>query len=867
MGLRETLSISLQLAIAVCCTAGPSAARPQVQSESDLEFFESKVRPLLVDRCYECHASTSKRVKGDFKLDTYDDLLRGGEEGGVVVPGDPESSRLIHAVRYDGDLKMPPKTELAKAELATLEDWVRRGLPMPRAAPESARPAVPHWAFQPISNPEPPLVRDAAWCSNDIDRFILAGLEASELRPASRADRATLLRRLSLDLIGLPPSPSELARFQGDASPDAWEREVDRLLASPHYGERWGRAWLDLARYSDSNGLDENLAMGTAWRYRDWVVRALNDDLPYDRFLTWQLAGDLLPEPVETQAMRDQLIATGFLVLGPKMLAEQDKEKLALDVVDEQMDVAFRTFQGLTMGCARCHDHKFDPISQRDYTAVAGIFSSTASMANLGFVSRWSERQLAPKAQIQTRLEAEAQRDKAKQALEELRARAADSLLLRWTTDTAAYLLAATSAAQSAVIVEAEDFSRGNLIRDDSTYGSPASVIARQGSGGLQFAEYDLTFQAQGRQVLEVRMAAEESRPMRVLLDGAVVFESALAEKTGSWKLDGQRWFRVGVLDARSGRNVLRLERDGSVPHLDQLLLYPESRPGEGAGWPVEGNALASGLEPALLRAWTIRLESAEHKQDPIFGLWTRFALLPAAEFESRAGALTAELREARDDKRFEQNPLVIRLLDGAPPTSLSELAGRYQVLISAVDAQWRELHAKDPKAERVPGEGAEALRLLVHGKESPFHLAASEMEPLVPAATRTEIVALRNAFEASERALPPEIDTALGVADEAKIAGLPLMKRGNHLDKSPQPVARGVPASIATRLDSPKIPDEHSGRLELAQWMLDPEHPLTSRVAVNRLWQGHFGSGLVRSSSNFGLRGDQPSNPELLDW
>ncbi len=871
----RSFGLSILAAIPLCGLAYPQdPADAPAFSAADLDFFEAKIRPLLIDNCFECHASTSKKIKGEFKLDSYADLMHGGRSGVVVVPGDVEASALIAALRYEGEVQMPPSAKLEDANIALIEEWVRRKLPMPDAsspvndaAAKKKELALAHWAFQPLGDAQPPAVKDSAWCANGIDRFVLARLEALGIPAPKRADRATLLRRLSFDLTGLPPTPEEIDRFAADGTSGAWEREVDRLLASPHYGERWGRAWLDLARYSDSNGLDENLAMSTAFRYRDWVVRALNADLSYDRFLTWQLAGDLLPQPENHEQLRDQLIATGFLVLGPKMLAEQDKEKLAFDVVDEQIDVAFRTFQGLTLGCARCHDHKFDPIAQREYTAVAGMFKSTATMANMGFVSRWNERELASKAEIEARHAAQAAVAEAKSALEKLRSTADDALHTRWIAQTDAYLLAATAAGGGAVIVEAEEQSRGNLIRDDSTYATKDVVIARTGSGGLQFSEYDLTFAAGGRQVLEVRMAAEEKRPMRVLLDGVVVFESALNESTGSWKLDGQRWFKVGALEVRSGRNVLRLERDGSVPHLDQLLLYPASDSSDGPGWPVENNPWAAGLAPALVRAWAVRLETAQHSADPVFGLWSRFAALDASAFEPRAKALVQTLREEQAAGKFTQNPLVLRLLDGLEPQSPRELAGRYQTLFSSVDADWRELRAKDPKAERLPGDGAEELRKLIHADGGLFHLSAGELEPLYPEASRAELVAARGALEAREHAMPPALETAPGVRDAEQIAGIPLMRRGNHLDKSADSVPRGVLGQVASKLESPSIPEQESGRLQLAQWMLDPEHPLTSRVMVNRLWQGHFGFGIVRTASNFGLRGDTPSHPELLDW
>ncbi len=873
MDTYRPISRLLALVAALACGATANAqaiSRQPTFEAADLEFFESKIRPILIDNCFECHSASSVRVKGDFKLDTYSDLMHGGRSGPAILLGDTNQSPFLTALRYEGEVQMPPSAKLDDSTIALFTEWVRRGTPMPEAGSAVARAEVmggkladSHWAFQPLASDAPPNVANPSWCSNDIDRFILARLEAEGIAPPPRSDRATLLRRLSFDLTGLPPSAEDVDRFVRAVGADAWEREIDRLLASPHYGERWGRAWLDLARYSDSNGLDENLAMSTAYNYRDWVVRALNADLGYDRFLTLQLAGDLLPEPADEQALRDQLIATGFLVLGPKMLAEQDKEKLALDVVDEQIDVAFRTFQGLTLGCSRCHDHKFDPLSQRDYTAVAGMFKSSATMANLAFVSRWNERQLAPKSRIEARAAAAAEIAEAKVSLGKLRSTASDALLAKSIAQIDAYLLAAEASARDVVVIEAEAHDRGNLIRDDSTYGTSDVVVARTGNAGLQFAEYDLKFVAGPRPTLEVRMAAEEKRPVRVLLDGALVFEAALGEVTGSWRVDGQRWFAIGVLDVRPGGSVLRLERDGPMPHLDQLLLAPEPKAHADAEY--AGSALA----PALVRPWAVRLAQSAGHGDPVFGLWTRFAALKGADFAPRAAQLSAKLRAERDagELATKTNALVASLLDGEPPASLRELASRYQTLFSSIDAQWRELHKKEPGAERLQGDSAEELRRVVRGKGSLFESGAGGLEPHFPDETRAELALAKERVATLEAQLPAPFDTAPGVRDEAAIADIPLMRRGNHLDKEAMSVPRGVPERIARDVVAPRIPEDASGRLELAQWMVDPAHPLTARVAVNRLWQGHFSFGLSRSASNFGLRGEAPTHPELLDW
>ncbi|HCN29485.1 MAG TPA: hypothetical protein DIT64_12195, partial [Verrucomicrobiales bacterium] len=353
--------LALPLAAAV-----PALAEP---SERDVEFFEKKVRPILVERCYECHSAESGKSKGGLTLDSQPAILQGGDNGPALVAGDPGNSLLIEAVRYQKrELQMPPKSPLPAAELRVLEEWVARGAPDPRTEPVASavkpRPVDieqgrRHWAFQPVADVPTPKG------GHPIDVFLSAKLAEKGLDFAAPADAHTFLRRATYDLTGLPPTPEETAAFTAAhaSDPDRATRQlIDRLLASPHYGEKWGRHWLDVARYADSNGLDENIALGTAWRYRDYVVRAFNEDKPFDRFLTEQLAGDLLP--ARTLAERhEHATATAFLNLGAKVLAEPDKEKLAMDVIDEQLDTFGRAFLGMTLGCVRCHDHKFDPVT------------------------------------------------------------------------------------------------------------------------------------------------------------------------------------------------------------------------------------------------------------------------------------------------------------------------------------------------------------------------------------------------------------------------------------------------------------------------------------------------------------------------
>ncbi len=370
--------------------ASPLHAEPP--TAEGVEFFEKNIRPLLVEHCYSCHSERESKREGGLLLDSRAGWSVGGDKGPAIVASDLDASLLIRAVRYtDADLQMPPEKPLSKEQLVLLERWVAMGAPDPRdeATVENVRRGNPsdpiagrdHWAFRPLmeESKQPPAVKAADWPRSPIDTFIMAKLEENNLQPADDADRRTLLRRVYFQLIGLPPTPEQVAAFLNDNEPDAYERLVDQLLNSPQFGQRWGRHWLDLARYADSNGLDENFLFREAWRYRNWVIDAVNADMPYDQFLTEQIAGDLLPH--ESVEQRDrQRIASGFLEIGPKVLLGNDPNQRRMDVADEQLDTIGKTVLGQTLGCARCHDHKFDPVPTADYYALAGILTSTSVM-------------------------------------------------------------------------------------------------------------------------------------------------------------------------------------------------------------------------------------------------------------------------------------------------------------------------------------------------------------------------------------------------------------------------------------------------------------------------------------------------------
>ena len=428
-GVMLGILAACQLPSAVSVAAEPDAA--------DVEFFEKKIRPVLIEHCLKCHSrEAGEKLKGGLALDTREGVLKGGETGPAVVPGNLEKSLLIRAVRYtDANLQMPPKNQkLSAQQIADLETWVRMGAPDPRTGkqlaggPPLSDPAKvrDHWAFKPVKKPAVPAVKNSAWVKLPVDAFVLAKLEAKGMTPSPAADKATLLRRVTYDLTGLPPSAAEVERFVADASPQAFERVVEGLLKSPQYGERWGRHWLDVARYADTKGYlagDEQRRFAFSYTYRDYVIRAFNEDLPFDRFVTEQLAADLLPLGEDKRP----LAALGFLTLGRRFLNNPH------DIIDDRIDVVTRGLMGLTVQCARCHDHKYDPVTAKDYYGLYGVFASSHEPAEKPLLGATAapkdyEAYLAEKKKREGELE-DFRAAELRKALGELRKRAGEYLL------------------------------------------------------------------------------------------------------------------------------------------------------------------------------------------------------------------------------------------------------------------------------------------------------------------------------------------------------------------------------------------------------------------------------------------------------
>ena len=665
-----------------------------VRGQDDgVAFFEKHVRPLLIDHCYDCHSAEER--SGGLRVDARDFLLAGGDSGPAVVPGHAGDSLLLEAVRYSNPaLQMPPEERLSDAQIRILEQWIDRGLPDPRtAAPEDLQtPSVSSedvrdfWSLQPVAAPPIPMVRDERWVQTPIDAFVLQRLEAVGLQPAPAADPRTLIRRVTLDLTGLLPTPEQVDAFVRDPSDRAWESLVSRLLASPQYGERWGRHWLDVARYADSNGLDENIAFGHAWRYRDYVMESFRTNKPFDRFLTEQLAGDLLPD-----ADQETLTATGFLQLGAKVLAEPDREKLVMDTIDEQIDVTGKVFLGLTLGCARCHDHKFDPLTQADYYALAAIFRSTRTFA---------EKQ----------------------------------------------------------------------------------------QGAIRFW-YEHSF------------ATEEERERMKPVDQAIAEKKAAAAR---YKSDAMTALRKSA--RRQAADYLAAAV--SVDPDDPLSRF-------------ETVARDFGVHPRILHHCRTHLHY--HRYDPVFAPW---------------------------DRLREQGPDAVR--------------SHYAALFSRVDAAWKARRQKTPDAAALDDPFLESVRKAL---EDPAGFLAVPARPAD--AFDADTLARYNALMEEARLLEstaPDLPAAMGVTEQDTVTELPIHIRGSHLNLG-RPVPRAVPAVLCPTQAPVTFPDDQSGRRELAEWLTDPDHPLTARVFVNRVWNWHFGRGIVATTENFGRLGARPTHPELLDW
>jgi mono/diheme cytochrome c family protein len=727
-------------ATAMATSTTPLPGQP-IPIKVDADFFENKVRPILANSCYECHDDTAK---GGLRVDSKAAFEKGGKHGPVIVPGDPDKSLLIEAVRQTGELKMPKGGKLNPEQVATLIEWVKMGAKWPAndsttIASATASTGVitekqrEFWSFQPLKKVTPPAIEDSRyehWAQTPIDRFILAGLQKAGLQPAAAANRTSLIRRATFDLTGLPPSDEEVQAFVKDKSTNAWEKVVDRLLASPRYGERWGRHWLDVARYSedDVRGLDPKgrgfMPFNGAYRYRDWVIKSFNDDLPFDRFAVMQLAGDKLTykTPEERTA---NLTATTYLGAGPWVWDQAEPIQGRADERNERVDAVTRGMLGLTVGCARCHNHKYDPIAQTDYYKVVSIFAN----------STYEEYPVASKAVT-------AAYDK--KNLEDAKLHAD---LRDYTTELSKQLSAALS-------IQISDYLTGAW----KVLGKPKKTVDEVSSSDHLDPEFL------------------------------------------------QRW-------------VDYLPKDHTFPYLNDWKAMTASPESTEADAKVLGDAF---------QKLVLRIRSAE-----------------------------ADIEDKNDVVRAKNDVPKHRLLDAKPSEfeTFDQFCPGCELELKALPADEAKLYAE--------------LFISLSGEQE------EKFKPGVMVAmgwglTRRvgpQFQAYIDAQQKKISALDKELKDATypyvnGMNDKPKVEDVHLNIRGNPHSMGPV-VQRGFITVLSPPDKKPYA--EGSGRLQFANDIVN--HPLASRVIVNRVWAWHFGSGIVNTPDNFGVMGDKPSNPDLLEY
>src|SRR3954470_14582874 len=752
------LLAALPLAFQIAAEARQAAAPGTAPAPPSSEYFESYVRPVLAANCFDCHA---EEKMGGLRLDSRDAMLKGGRSGPALVPGDPEKSLIIEAVRQTrATLKMPKGGRLKPAEIEALTEWVRAGAAWPAAvqtasaskpadSPAAAKPAPAStsspayvikpeqrafWSFQPLHASPAPAVSHTSWPKSDIDRFVLARLEAAGLAPVRAADKRTLLRRATLDLIGLPPTAEEIDAFEKDDTPDAFAKVVDRLLASPHYGETWGRLWLDVARYGedDYRSLDPKQRgynpYPNAYLYRDWVIKAFNDDLPYDQFVRAQLAADLTGDAATRVRT---LPALGFLGLGPWFYDNGAVEITRADERHDRVDVVSRGFLGLTVGCARCHDHKYDPIPTADYYSLAGVFLNTT----------YKEYPLVPKAVADEYTEQDKKIEKKEKLLDE-------------------------------------------FLRTEST----------------QLGE-TLALQASKYMVAAWKVTGEPKEDMARVVD---------AEKLDYELFD--RWIKFLAKPPKF------------YPYLTTWQEMVKA-----GGTEKEAKTLADEFQTLLL---DVMFEKKDIKEENEI-------------IAAKALPGTKKKEPAKLPSDFVTND------DFCPGCGLEQKTPPVEK-----NTLWTDVFQRDL------ADGFDPAQMFDRVKPGLLAFRGWGLDRQLSADRRRYVDALRTDIEALRKAQPPKYAFVHGVGDVEKPTNLKVSKRG-----SPYNLGDEVPRHFLTVLSEGDPPPftSGSGRLELADAIL--RQPLAMRVIVNRVWKGHFGTGLVDTPSNFGVAGERPTNPELLEY
>jgi cytochrome c553 len=834
--------------------------------QQSLDFFESKIRQILVTNCHRCHGP--QKEEAGLRLDSRSSILRGGDTGPAIVPHEPDQSLLIDAIRYGDIYQMPPKQQLPAREIALLEEWVRRGAPWPAdesAGADSSAVAFDlykrkrdHWAWNPISAPAVPDLSESHLATSAIDAFLLAKLAEASLERAGSADRSTLIRRATFDLIGMPPTVSEVEAFQTDLSADAFAKVVDRLLASPHFGERWARHWLDVVRYAETLGHEFDYPLTDAWRYRDYVIRALNADVSYDQFLREHIAGDLLHPPRlhPSEGYNESIIATAFWFLGEAVHAPVDSRADYATRIDNQIDVASKAFLGLTVACARCHDHKFDAISTKDYYALAGYLTSSRQQVAL----------LDPADRIETGAKrlAEIQQLGRKTWSTVLPSASGES------SDRFARCLLAARAAQGRTdpstldaIARENRIDRAVLERFIAAVADPAAqepghpLYAWNKLAGAQLPDESFLTR---RSVLEAAIkqlseqAADAAQEQQVFEDFSSGFDSwyrngwAFGDaptRWGDWisKPNGPELLDAGV--AHSGRLGAKLPgviRSVTFTIEKPYIMYRLSGRDAQVRLVVDGYMMDSFSE-LLFEGLSFKVNTDGgmhwHTQSVARYLGHRAYI---EIIDSGSGYVAVdEIRFSSSIASQAPNDETASLVLAEPNVGSAEsLAKAYGDVLTRSLQDWRE------------------------GKSSPGAAFVHELvlRKLLPAESGMQLLLADLAKRAIDATLPEPVKV-VAIAD-GSAENQPVSVRGNY--KTPgEVVPRRLLEAIAG--GEQPAPLHGSGRLELAERMLSVDNPFPARVMVNRIWQHLFGRGIVATSDNFGVLGQRPTHPALLDY
>jgi hypothetical protein len=888
--------VRLCVVLWICCIGAPVLAQDKTAGSE--AFFETKIRPVLAAKCFRCHGA--QKVTNGLRVDSREALVKGGKHGAGIVAGDPQGSLLIRAIRYQDERKMPPNERLSADVVADLEHWIAQGAIWPEASPKnSANDTGELWAFQPVRSVNVPVVpsredsgsssEPSGWDSGPIDSFLLAKLHQHGLQPNEPADKSTLLRRATFDLIGLPPTPTEVDAFLEDESPTAFATVVDRLLASPHYGQRWGRHWLDLVRYTDD--FDE------AWRYRDWVVNAFNADLPYDRFVRQQIAGDLLPTSEPGGVDGDAIVATTMLSIGP--WTGIDRKKRLTDIADDQIDIVSRTFLGLTIACARCHDHKFDPITTADYYGLAGIFLSSHVIPDEGYLSHGTTRLRIPLVS-----DAEVERHKQHQArIQELEHRVQTAVEQHYAEfarslmpQTARYLLAAwdyqhRTADQAKLSVD--DFATRESLHSFALNQwtaylkgqplgefQPLNVPERDFDGEPGVLAWRVRAErpwwAANTNAREVPIETFCLPPRTLSINpgtegGAVAWRSPLAgtvKITGKltdtdpldgvgavWAIDHVRNQARHELSSGTCLNATVKLEEGRTPQRlaavevqpgDEILLQIRLRQGD-AHYDITHVELAiTALDGTA--TWDLTRDVLDSFLDG------------NPHGDSLGNPAVWHFDDMAGSRRLERMPAVDLLLDRWRTASAKAAVDRRELEDAACEVQ-QAIESAGPHSTLVDD---------LTGSRSPYWVKARDDAKFLSAESQAALTQQAGELEALKHSLPP-LPCANGIREgglrHSMYPGLqdvPIHLRGSY-DQLGTRAPRRLPEVFA-KSDQLSI-RSGSGRLELARWLGSADNPLTARVLVNRLWQHHFGEGIVRTPSNFGVLGERPTHAELLDY